>query len=216
MFSVVMLRDHATRPVASVERTDVVHTHPDPSTVNSQQSTMKRFGVTSTLLLLLFVLQTPRKVSPSRTWSNALASKKKQKPPLSIAFSPKRSVANEISGASLWSLSLRGGGASLEKAAVKVEAVGERTSSMTASVFNLVNNVAGAGILALSAAQAAGTGWIPSILFCSLLGAISARTFVMVGESCDMLKEKDFKVRYSSTPFNVVNRSVHLVLNLFA
>lgn len=32
-------------------------------------------------------------------------------------------------------------------------------SSVTASVFNLVNNVAGAGLLTLSAGMAKGTGW---------------------------------------------------------
>ena len=53
----------------------------------------------------------------------------------------------------------------------------------------------GAGILSLSAGQAKGTGWIPSIVMCILLGLISARSFCMVGEACDMLGEGDFKVR---------------------
>jgi hypothetical protein len=94
---------------------------------------------------------------------------------------------------------------------------------MTAMVFNLVNNVAGtreadltcfflevaslcshfmrlfwitgAGILSLSAGQAAGTGWIPAIAISVVLGLISAKTFAMVGEACDMLGESDFKVR---------------------
>ena len=68
-------------------------------------------------------------------------------------------------------------------------------STVTASVFNLVNNVAGAGILALSAGQAKGTGWIPSIAIATVLGWLSGEAFVMVGEACDMLHEADFKVR---------------------
>lgn len=54
--------------------------------------------------------------------------------------------------------------------------------------------VTGAGILSLSAGQAKGTGWIPSIAISATLGMISGRTFVMVGEACDMLGEGDFKV----------------------
>ena len=69
------------------------------------------------------------------------------------------------------------------------------TASVGASIFNLVNNVAGAGILALSAGQAKGTGWIPSIAICALLGVISARTFSMIGEACELTGEEDFKVR---------------------
>lgn len=89
-------------------------------------------------------------------------------------------------------LSIRGG-ASSSKSKTNPEA--SKGSTITQSAFNLVNNVAGAGILALSAGQAAGTGWIPSMLICLLLGWISARTFVMVGEACELLNEKDFKVR---------------------
>ncbi len=66
---------------------------------------------------------------------------------------------------------------------------------MAASIFNLVNNVAGAGILALSSGMAKGTGVVPAILICILLGAVSARTFIMIGQACEMLNEKDFKVR---------------------
>jgi len=56
--------------------------------------------------------------------------------------------------------------------------------------------VPGAGILSLSAGQAKGTGWIPSIAISMVLGLISGRTFVMVGEACDILGEGDFKVRF--------------------
>jgi sodium-coupled neutral amino acid transporter 11 len=73
------------------------------------------------------------------------------------------------------------------------------STSTGASIFNLVNNVAGAGILALPAGQAAGTGWIPSLVMCAMLGALSARTFVMIGEACEMTGEEDFKGLWSHT-----------------
>lgn len=70
----------------------------------------------------------------------------------------------------------------------------EGSSSFGSSIFNLVNNVAGAGILALSAGHAQGTGRIPALALCVVLGVISARTFSMIGEACEMLEERDFKV----------------------
>jgi amino acid permease len=62
----------------------------------------------------------------------------------------------------------------------------------------------GAGILALSAGQAAGTGWIPSILICAGLGALSAHSFSIVGTACEELGQQDFKVR--AAPCGVVVR----------
>ena len=54
----------------------------------------------------------------------------------------------------------------------KRNAVTESTgkASILTSVFNLANNVAGAGILTLAAGKASGTGWVPSILTCVTLG----------------------------------------------
>lgn len=72
-------------------------------------------------------------------------------------------------------------------------------SSIAASVFNLVNNVAGAGILTLAAGKALGTGWIPSVLICTVLGAISCYTFSIVGFSCEITKQKDFKGLWAVT-----------------
>lgn len=69
-------------------------------------------------------------------------------------------------------------------------------STMAASVFNLVNNVAGAGILTLSAGMAAGTGWIPAIAICAGLGTIGSHCFAIIGEACEMTGESDFKVIY--------------------
>lgn len=68
-------------------------------------------------------------------------------------------------------------------------------AGVTASVFNLVNNVAGAGILTLASGMASGTGWIPAILICAFLGALSGHSFTIIGEACEMTGEKDFKVR---------------------
>lgn len=72
-------------------------------------------------------------------------------------------------------------------------------SSMASSVFNLVNNVAGAGILTLAAGMAKGTGWIPAILTCVVLGVISCHTFCMIGESCEITGESDFKGLWGRT-----------------
>lgn len=70
----------------------------------------------------------------------------------------------------------------------------EGKATIAASVFNLVNNVAGAGILTLSAAMASGTGWIPAIAICAFLGSISAHCFSMIGAACELTGEGDFKV----------------------
>jgi hypothetical protein len=81
-------------------------------------------------------------------------------------------------------IKVRGGGEDAEEA----------KASTLSSVFNLVNNVAGAGILTLSAGMAPGTGWIPAILICAVLGAISGHTFSIIGEACELTGERDFKV----------------------
>ena len=70
----------------------------------------------------------------------------------------------------------------------------EGKSTIAASVFNLVNNVAGAGLLTLSSAMASGSGWIPAILICCFLGVLSAHSFSTIGEACELTGEADFKV----------------------
>lgn len=67
--------------------------------------------------------------------------------------------------------------------------------TMLSSIFNLVNNVAGAGILTLPSGQAAGTGYIPAIIIAILLGTISAHTFILIGKACQLTHEYHFKVR---------------------
>ena len=67
-------------------------------------------------------------------------------------------------------------------------------ANVLTSIFNLANNVAGAGILTLSAAMASGTGWIPSILICLLLSMASSHTFTLIGAACALTGQTNFKV----------------------
>ena len=82
---------------------------------------------------------------------------------------------------------------------IKKEKITGGNASVPASIFNLVNNVAGAGILTLSAGMAAGTGWIPAVLTCIFLGIISSHTFSMIGRACEMTDEVDFKGLWGRT-----------------
>ena len=79
----------------------------------------------------------------------------------------------------------RGGGGTDEK----------KGASMAASTFNLVNNVAGAGILTLAAGKASGTGWIPAVAIVASLGWAASTTFRMIAKACELTGENDFKVR---------------------
>ena len=150
-----------------------------------------------TMFIFLLVLLTVEVVLSSHRDSVVLSASEFHPSKLTHVPTRKHRVVGEIPSRDL---NVRGGNKESDKTQKNEAATStEGSTSMTASVFNLVNNVAGAGILALSAAQAAGTGWIPSIAICSALGAISARTFVMVGESCDMLNERDFKVTWTAS-----------------
>jgi hypothetical protein len=71
----------------------------------------------------------------------------------------------------------------------------EGKATIFSSVFNLVNNVAGAGILTLAAGMASGTGLIPAMLVCAVLGLLSGHCFSIIGEACELTGEPDFKVR---------------------
>jgi sodium-coupled neutral amino acid transporter 11 len=67
-------------------------------------------------------------------------------------------------------------------------------SSFMTSFFNLANNVAGVGLLTLTAAKAhSETGWIPAIAICCALAYASARTFVLIGKACELTGEQTFK-----------------------
>ena len=62
------------------------------------------------------------------------------------------------------------------------------------TVLQIVNNVAGAGILTLSAGMTGGVGSVPAALLCLALGAISGVTFHLIGASCELTKQTSFKV----------------------
>ena len=103
-------------------------------------------------------------------------------------------------------LNTRGGGSSRDATAAAVTRGGAKQdpddpslASMTSSVFNLVNNVAGAGILALSAGMSGGTGWIPAVLICMALGVLSSHTFQIIGTACELTGERDFKGLWART-----------------
>lgn len=67
------------------------------------------------------------------------------------------------------------------------------------TVLQIVNNVAGAGILTLSAGMTTGVGVIPATVLCLLMGAISAYTFYMVGEACELVQATTFKELWACT-----------------
>eukprot|EP00965_Chrysotila_dentata_P090116 2974491-Pleurochrysis_carterae.AAC.1 len=67
------------------------------------------------------------------------------------------------------------------------------------TIVQIVNNVAGAGILTLAAGMAAGVGWIPAIIICLTLGTISGFTFYLIGAACEMTGETSFKGLWSRT-----------------
>lgn len=72
-------------------------------------------------------------------------------------------------------------------------------ATILTSIFNLSNNVAGAGILTLAAGKASGnTGWIPSIMICTILAFVSAHTFGLIGRSCELTGEETFKGLWAS------------------
>ena len=69
------------------------------------------------------------------------------------------------------------------------------SSSIKASIFNLSNNVAGAGMLTLAAAMAnSGTGYVPAVLVVGVLSLISGRTFAAIGRCCEVTGQTSFKV----------------------
>uniref|UniRef100_A0A7S2W7H7 Amino acid transporter transmembrane domain-containing protein n=1 Tax=Rhizochromulina marina TaxID=1034831 RepID=A0A7S2W7H7_9STRA len=66
-------------------------------------------------------------------------------------------------------------------------------ASPATSVFNLVNNVAGAGLLTLSAGMAGGVGSVPATAIASVLGFLSWFTFTVLGGCCSALNVADFR-----------------------
>lgn len=106
-------------------------------------------------------------------------------------------------------LEIRGGAKKQEE----VAAIIGGKASIPASIFNLVNNVAGAGILTLSSGMATGTGWVPAILICSVLGLLSSHTFAIIGEACELTGEVDFKGLWART---IGKKSTYIVDGVIA
>ena len=86
-------------------------------------------------------------------------------------------------------------------------------ASISSSVFNLVNNVAGAGILTLSSGVASGTGWVPAIIICVTLAVLSGHCFSMIGEACELTGESNFKGLWKRT---IGKKSAYLVDSMIA
>jgi len=80
-----------------------------------------------------------------------------------------------------------------KKMAPKKSKTQPKKASVVTSVFNLANNVAGAGILTLAAGKATGTGWIPSIGICVVLALVSSHTFTLIGKACELTDQTTFK-----------------------
>ena len=72
-------------------------------------------------------------------------------------------------------------------------------STIAELVLQIVNNVAGAGILTLSAGMAAGVGWAPASMLCIGLGLLSGLTFYLIGAACEATGETNFKALWSAT-----------------
>ena len=73
------------------------------------------------------------------------------------------------------------------------------TSGILTTAFQIINNVAGAGILTLSAGMAAGIGWVPAIAVCIALGCVSGFTFYLLGEACALTGTTTFKELWAAT-----------------
>ena len=139
--------------------------------------------------------------SSIRTKRQRILSKESQLDTKAALDSDSNKRGNRYDEATLHStvLAIRRGGASAGRQQENSddEATAEK-STIASSVFNLVNNVAGAGILTLAAGMAPGTGWIPALFICATLGLLSGHTFSLIGEACELTGEEDFKVCLSA------------------
>lgn len=69
---------------------------------------------------------------------------------------------------------------------------GNPGASIPSSIFNLVKNVAGAGVLSLPSGVAAGTGLLPAVATVIFLGIYSMATFSLIGRMCAQNKALTF------------------------
>ena len=74
-----------------------------------------------------------------------------------------------------------------------------QSSDVGETIIQIVNNVAGAGILTLSAGMSGGVGSVPATLLCLTMGLISGYTFYILGEACELTGETTFKGLWSRT-----------------
>ena len=63
----------------------------------------------------------------------------------------------------------------------------------------IVNNVAGAGILTLSAGMSGGVGAVPATVLSLAMGALSGYSFYILGDACELTGETTFKGLWSCT-----------------
>ena len=157
------------------------------------------------LLLVLVVLAVGSSASSATTTtSNAKALPRRNLLPPLLEVSHRRvgirTATNPVTAAAVTAIP-RGGGIGRPKrpatkattAKATTESNNNNKASIVTSIFNLANNVAGAGILTLAAGKATGTGWIPSVLTCVTLAFVSAHTFTLIGKACDMTGQTTFK-----------------------
>jgi amino acid permease len=71
--------------------------------------------------------------------------------------------------------------------------------SVGTTVLQIVNNVAGAGILTLAAGMAGGVGSIPAAALCLALGLISGFSFYLIGAACEATGQTSFKGLWAQT-----------------
>lgn len=75
----------------------------------------------------------------------------------------------------------------------------EPTSGVASTALQIINNVAGAGILTLSAGMAGGVGIVPAAALCLVLGIVSGVSFYIVGAACEITGETTFRGLWSRT-----------------
>jgi len=78
------------------------------------------------------------------------------------------------------------------------DALSTEGSTIMATVLNIFNNVAGAGILTLAYGMR-GVGWVPALATTVAIGGISGFTFWLVGSACERVGATSFKDLWGST-----------------
>lgn len=84
------------------------------------------------------------------------------------------------------------------RASPEADGAAAEGSTIPATVLQICNNVAGAGILTLSYSMR-GVGWAPAMLTCLSMGVLSGFTFYLVGAACERVGAKSFKELWART-----------------